>query len=383
MNRQKTVRFITALFACLSLFLYSCHSSPTPGKSGEDKGTPSSPAAPKEGGEKQSSSAQGEVIATVNGVNIYRKELDRTFNAHVSQNPALADKLPPEQKQQLQQMILDRLIEGELICQKGKELNITISDEEVAARIEQFKKQFPTEEEFQNRLKDNNITLDDLKREIKRNMIISRVIQQQMATQTASQPPSDEELKAYYEAHKDQFKQEEMVKASHILVKVEKDADEATKKKAREKIEGLLKKAKAGEDFATLAKENSDCPSSQNGGDLGFFTRKQMVPEFSQVAFSLKPGEISDVVETQFGYHIIKVTDTKPAAESSFEESKPRIQQYLSGKQRSDSIKNYIQSLREKADIKIFLPKPSPAAENPSAPGEANPSAAPSSQQGK
>ncbi|MEW6379796.1 MAG: peptidylprolyl isomerase [bacterium] len=373
MNYQKTVRFTVTLFACacISLLLYSCHSSPTPGK-GEDKGTTSSPAAPKEGGEKQSPSGQlqspGDVVATVNGVNISRKELDRTLNAHTSQNPDMADKMPPEQKLQLQQMILDRLVEGELICQKGKELNITIPDEEILARIEQFKKQFPTEEEFNNRLKENNINLDDLKNELRKNMIISKVIQQQITAQTTSQQASDEDLKKYYEAHKDQFKQEEMVQASHILVKVEKNADEATKKQAKEKIEGILKKARAGEDFAKLAKENSDCPSSQNGGDLGFFTRKQMVPEFSQAAFSMKVGEISNVVETPFGYHIIKVTNTKPAAESSFEESKARIQQYLSGKQRSDAVKNYIQSLREKADIKTFLPKPSPAPENPATP---------------
>jgi len=365
MNLQKHLKSAFTLLICSSLFLYACHSSPTPGKEGNNE-KQSTSVTTKEGEAKdrpQSSSAQSgsqtDVVAAVNGVKIYRKDLDRTLNAHMNQGQNGGANLPPEQVQQLQQIIMDRLIESELLCQKGKELKITVPDEEILSRIDQFKKQFPTEAEFDAKLKENNVSLEDLKNELRKNMIISKVIQQQMASQTASDSAtSDEELKKYYDTHKDQFKQEEMVKASHILVKVEKGADEATKKKAKEKIEGILKKVKAGEDFAKLAKENSDCPSSQVGGDLGFFSRKQMVPEFSQAAFSMKKNEISGIIETQFGYHIIKVTDSKPAADLSFEESKPRIKQYLGGKQRSDSVRNYIQSLREKADIKTFLPKP-------------------------
>ena len=372
MNLQKPLTSAFTLLICSSLFLYACHSSPTPGKEGSN-GSQSTSVTTKEGEVKDNptspaqAGSQTDVVATVNGVKIYRKELDRTFNAHVNQGQNGGANLPPEQTQQLQQIILDRLVESELLCQKGKELNITAPDEEILSRIEQFKKQFPTEAEFNAKLKENGISLEDLKSELRKNMVISKVIQQQMADQNSSNATtSDEELKKYYDAHKDQFKQEEMVQASHILVKIEKGADEATKKKAKEKIDGLLKKVKAGEDFAKLAKENSDCPSSQNGGDLGFFTRKQMVPEFSQTAFSLKKGEVSGVIETPFGYHIVKVTDTKPAAETSFEESKARIKQYLGGKQRSDAVRNYIQALKEKADIKSFLPKP--AAQAPSMP---------------
>ncbi|MEW5800931.1 MAG: peptidylprolyl isomerase [bacterium] len=377
MNLQKSLKSAFTLLICSSLFLYACHSSPTPGKEGNNgsQSTPPVTSTKEKGEEKvqpQPTSGQSgnpeDVVAKVNGVNIYRKELDRTFSAHVNQNQNMEGKLPPEQVQQLQQIILDRLIESELLCQKGQELNITVPDEEILARIEQFKKQFSTEAEFEEKLKENKITLEELKKELKRNMIISRVIQQQMANQTSSEPAaSEEELKKYYDAHKDQFKQEEMIQASHILVKVEKDADEATKKAAKEKITDILKKVKAGEDFAKLAKENSDCPSSQNGGDLGFFTRKQMVPEFSQAAFSLKVGEVSDIIETPFGYHIIKVTNSKPEAETSFEESKARIKQYLSGKQRSDAVRTFIQSLREKADIQSLLPKPQ-APETPAMP---------------
>jgi len=379
MNLQKPLKSAFTLLICSSLFLYACHSSPTPGKEGNN-GSQSTSVTTKEGEAKDRPQATSpetsakpeslpDVVATVNGVKIYKKELDRTFNAHINQSQNGQNNLPPEQVQQLQQIILDRLVESELLSQKGKELNITAPDEEILSRIEQFKKQFPTEAEFEAKLKENQISLEDLKNELRKNMIISKVIQQQMASQTESDSAnSDEELKKYYDAHKDQFKQEEMVKASHILVKVEKGADEATKKKAKEKIDGILKKVKAGEDFAKLAKDNSDCPSSQSGGDLGFFTSKQMVPEFSKAAFSMKKGEVSGVIETPFGYHIIKVTDNKPAAETSFEESKARIKQYLSGKQRSDTVRNYIQSLREKADIKSFLPKTAAPAMPPGMP---------------
>ena len=148
-----------------------------------------------------------------------------------------------------------------------------------------------------------------------------------------------------------------MVRSSHILIKVEKTADEKKLQQAKEKIAEILNKAKSGEDFGKLAQEHSECPSSKRGGDLGFFDRKQMVPEFSQVAFSLKVGEISDIVQTQFGYHIIKVTDIKRSTERSFEESKEQIKQRLASKSSTTTIKGYIQSLYEKADINILVPE--------------------------
>ena len=343
--KSEKMYILFALFLALGLFLCACHSSSGPTKEGL-----------KSSSDKVNQ--KGEIIATVNDVNIYQEDLEKAFNFHSRQNKNISTELPDEEVRKLRAIILKRLIETELLYQKGRELNINPSDDEIFARFEQIKKQYPSEQEFTEYLEKIQLTQEDLIKELKKNSIISEVVKKHInSTPKTTKSFSEEELKKYYNAHKDQFQQGEMVKASHILIKVEKNADEKSLQQAKEKITEILNKAKGGEDFAKLAQEYSDCPSSRRGGDLGFFDKKQMVPEFSQVAFKLKVGEISDIVQTQFGYHIIKVTDTKPATTKSFEQSKGLIKQSLSGKSSSNTIKSYIQSLREKADIKILVPE--------------------------
>jgi peptidyl-prolyl cis-trans isomerase C len=156
----------------------------------------------------------------------------------------------------------------------------------------------------------------------------------------------EEDIKAYYDGHKEEFKAPAMVRAQHILVKVANGASEDDKKEAKEKIEGILKRIKAGEDFGKLAAEFSDDPGSkQKGGDLGFFTRGRMVKPFEDAAFSLKPGEVSGVVESPFGYHIIKVEETKEAGLEPLEKVRDRINQKLV----QESVKAKITEFIDKA----------------------------------
>lgn len=141
---------------------------------------------------------------------------------------------------------------------------------------------------------------------------------------------SDAEIKKYYNSHKDEFMEKESVKAQHILVKVDKDGDKAAWAAAEKKAAMIRGKAVKGGDFSALAKEYSDDPGSKgNGGDLGFFTRGRMVPEFEKAAFSLKKGEISQPVKTAFGYHIIKVEDKKQAHQKTLAEVREEIRQKL------------------------------------------------------
>ena len=124
-----------------------------------------------------------------------------------------------------------------------------------------------------------------------------------------------------------------------------------SKKAAKAKCEDLLKKVKAGGDFAALAKENSDCPSKDKGGDLGMFEKGKMVPQFEQAAFAMKVGDVSDIVETQFGYHIIKLTNKQEAKTDSFADVKPKIVQYLKGKQMGQFFETLRQELKDKAKV--------------------------------
>ena len=165
---------------------------------------------------------------------------------------------------------------------------------------------------------------------------------------------NDVEAKAFYNESKEDFNLPEQVKASHILIKVDASATPEQKAAAKAKIDGLLKQVKAGGDFAALAKENSDCPSKVKGGDLGFFDRNSMVKEFADAAFAMKVGQISNVVETQFGYHIIKVTDRKEGGLMPFGKAKADIVKTLENKKKSELFKQLIEKV--KAGAKIEYP---------------------------
>lgn len=166
---------------------------------------------------------------------------------------------------------------------------------------------------------------------------------------------SDDELKSYYESHKDEFKTQDMVKARHILVRVDNSASGDEKKKAKEKTELYLKKIKDGEDFAKLASDFSDDPGSKaKGGDLGFFPRGRMVKPFDDAAFSLKPGETSGIVETQFGFHIIKVEERKDSSVESFDVVKERLKQKLSQDRTRKELTDFIDKAMKDSKTEIY-----------------------------
>ena len=205
---------------------------------------------------------------------------------------------------------------------------------------------------FNNAIKDMEMTEKDLREYTRRDLLISRFIETTFVKKNVA---TETEVRAFYDKNQDKFKQEESVKASHILIGIGEKASADDRKKAREKAEKLKKELTGGADFAALAKGNSSCPSSQQGGDLGFFGKGQMVPAFEKAAFSLKPGEISDVVETQFGYHIIKLTEKKAAEAVAFKDAKARIEEFLNGQKINEAIQAYIADARKSAKIEILL----------------------------
>ena len=175
-----------------------------------------------------------------------------------------------------------------------------------------------------------------------------------MAKAEALAKPTDEEIQKFYDENKEGFAQGESVTASHILIKVDPTDDDAAKAAKRARIEDLRKQALEGADFAELAKANSDCPSASSGGDLGTFGKGQMVPEFEDAAFSQPTGSVGEVVETQFGFHIIKVTDHQQAKATDFSEVKERISDILYSQKQQDAVKEYVDGLRKQADVQRF-----------------------------
>jgi peptidyl-prolyl cis-trans isomerase C len=170
---------------------------------------------------------------------------------------------------------------------------------------------------------------------------------------------TDKDYEAYYNAHKKEFENPEMVRARHILVAVKPNATEEEKKAALKKAEDILEKAKKGEDFAKLASEYSDDPGSKaKGGDLGFFTQGSMVGKFEQAAFTLKPGEISPVVETEFGYHIIKVEERKAAEQQPYDAVKEQVMAKATQAIQQERLNAFLEKAMKDAKVTFYGPEP-------------------------
>lgn len=179
-------------------------------------------------------------------------------------------------------------------------------------------------------------------------MLVGKLVEEKTAGTAEATP---EEIAAFYQENIDAFKVPEQVTASHILLAFDDTDTDETKAEKKAKIEALKKQIAGGASFEELATANSDCPSSQRGGDLGSFGRGQMVPEFEEVAFNMETGTVSDIVETQFGYHLIKVTDHQPESVRSLDESSEQISNYLSNQKKQEILVAYIKGLKEAADF--------------------------------
>ena len=170
---------------------------------------------------------------------------------------------------------------------------------------------------------------------------------------------TDKDYEEYYNTHKKEFENPEMVRARHILVAVKPNATEEEKKAALKKAEDILEKAKKGEDFAKLASEYSDDPGSKaKGGDLGFFTAGSMVGKFEQAAFTLKPGEISPVVETEFGYHIIKVEERKAAEQQPYDAVKDQVIAKATQAIQQERLNAFLEKAMKDAKVTFYGPEP-------------------------
>ena len=293
-----------------------------------------------------------DAVALVNGVPIPRERFEQE-EARATQRFASQGQPVPEQMTQLiQERVLDYLIGEELLYQECVKQGIATPDERVEEEIAKAKERFGSEEKFQEALAQMNVTEDTLRANIKRGLTIQQLVQKEVLDKIEV---TDEEIKTFYDENQKLFTKKEQVQASHILIKVNADADEATKAEARAKIDKAAQRVKNGEDFATVAKEVSEGPSNTKGGDLGYFQRGQMVKPFEDAAFGLEPGQVSDVVETSFGYHIIKVFDKKPESTATFEEVKPQIAEYLQKEKSQTAIQAYIDKLKETAQIEKKL----------------------------
>jgi len=289
-----------------------------------------------------------DVLARVNGQDVKKADLDMLIkNMEMSQGP-----IPGENRDEILRDALDRLITYTVLQQEAKARSVTVADDEVDERLKRMQSQFPNEEDFRKALEARGMSLERLRADARADLTISTMLESEVATAAAV---TDEEVRAFYEKNPEKFQKGEAVRASHILILADEKADEATKKKARAQIDAILKRARAGEDFATLAQAHSQDGSAAQGGDLDFFTRGRMVPPFEQAAFGLKTGEISDVVTTQFGYHIIKATDRRGAEAVPLERVSPQVKQLLTNQKKQERADAFVASLKQKSRIEVLI----------------------------
>ena len=292
-----------------------------------------------------------EVVATVNGQNITSQQLEEIFKAAVEGSGSKSADLTNEQKlgaynQLLQELIMDKLVAGAAAGEK-------VTDADVDAEIAKIKKQFPDEKIFEEQLKQAGQTPEKLKENLR------TMLQQQlwMKSQVTASDVTEAQAQSFYDSNTKEFEQPETVKASHILFMLKPDATEADVTKQKDAATKAAERATKGEDFAGLAKELSEEPGAkESAGDLGFFTKDRMVPEFANAAFSQKIGDISQPVRSQFGWHVIKVTETKPAGTVPFPEVKDQITAYLKSNTQREAVQAVLKKLKESAKIETFLP---------------------------
>lgn len=293
------------------------------------------------------------VVVTVNGTPIKNaavtEEVGKRIEA-MKQRMQPGQEMPAAQKDQIRMGVVDMLVQKEILKQKLAAKNITVSDADVMAQIEEIAKaNNQTLDEVKTEIAQYGMTMDDLKSQIR-----PQVEMKKLAEASMNDPKMVEEAKKFYDDNPSYFQVPEEVNASHVLIKVEPNATDEEKAAAKAKAEEVLKKAKAGDDFAALAKEYSDDPGSKDNGGEYTFGRGKMVKPFEDAAFALEPGQVSDLVETQFGYHIIKLNKKTEASVTPFDEAKEKIISYLLQKQmRDDSKIEYSkeeQALRDKVE---------------------------------
>ena len=293
-----------------------------------------------------------EKVAVVNGVEISREQYSKELNLQRDRASQQGRQISDAQLKTLENEILESLIEREVLYQESQKAGIKITDQKVGDQLAVIKKRFPDENVYKNALSRMNLTEDEVKEQISHGLAIRELIDQQIASKIVV---TDKESKAYYDGNPQLFKQPEQVKASHILIKVDANTSEAKKAEAKEKITEIQQKLKDGGDFAELAKEFSEGPSNVKGGDLGYFRRGQMVKPFENVAFTMKPNEVSEVVETQFGYHLIKVYDKKSQQVLAYADVKDKLTQRLKQQKVEKEATQYVDKLKKDAKIEKFL----------------------------
>lgn len=292
------------------------------------------------------------VVAKIDGAPVPREELERTLTALLSANGRRPEELSAEDRKRAYRSVLDEMTADRLVARAAKDEKV--EDVEVEKRFDAVKQGFSTEAAFTEELKKTAQTVEKAKSALRGQLRQEQWTARQVADQIKVDPA---EAEKFYKENPDRFQLPEMVRASHILLAARRDAPPEVVLEKETKAADLVARLKKGEPFEDLAKQFSDDPNAkQTGGDLDFFGRERIMPEFADAAFKLKVGEVSAPVRTQFGFHLIKLTDHRDARMATLEESRSQILDFLREAKRRQAVSDLLTTLRANAKVEVFLP---------------------------
>jgi peptidyl-prolyl cis-trans isomerase C len=290
-----------------------------------------------------------DVVARVNGETISGTELEeavRTFQVNSGQE------LTPDNRSQVYRGVLDDLVSMRLLNGELKARKLEVDARELDEAMRELRSRFPNEATYRRALAEQKLTAEQLRERTRNTLLVNRLLEQEVGDQIAV---SAADVAKFYEENPDRFQQPEAVRLSHILIAVPQGAPEERRNAARERAADLARRARTGADFAALAKQHSSDASRQRGGDLGFVVRGQAQPPFEQAAFALKPGEISDPVETIYGFHVIKAGEKRPAQKVPFGQAAAQVEEYLREQRRQEKARAYVDRLKSSGKVEVLI----------------------------
>jgi len=296
----------------------------------------------------QAATTVNKVVAVVNDEVITQQDLDQLLAVLYAQysQEYKGDELL-QKMEDVKKDILNQVIEDKLVLSRAKELGIKVADAEIDERLDYVRKGFPTEEEFYKTLETQGITIANLKDRYTDQLMMKKLVDYEVKSKISVLPS---ETSNYYEKHGDQFMEKAQYRVKNILIKAK---DEAAFELARIEMDNIYNKLKAGEDFDALAKQYSQGPNADKGGDIGYIEKGQMLETLDNAIFKLKSGEISEPVKSEIGYHLFKVEDIKYGKPTGLEEAQKDIEMTLFQDKFKVMVSEWLSNLKKKAYISI------------------------------
>ena len=293
------------------------------------------------------------VVAVVNREIITLSEVEKWVNP-LKEEIVTDDRLEKREKMQaLCRQVLEKLIEEKLIDQEVKKSGIKVSSKEIEAVLEEVKRRSAgTQEDLEKALALEGLTLETYKKQIEKSLLRQKLISWAVKIETKV---TENELMDFYQKNIGRYRTNETYRPGHILFVTPKGATPEEIREIRKKCQNVLEKIKGGEDFGEMALLYSEDASSKNKGELGYFRKGELLPAFEREALRLKVGEMSGIIRTEFGFHIIKLLDRKGADPLPFEEVKEKVKADYSEIEMEKALKQYLSTLKEKSVIEIKL----------------------------